>query len=259
MRRNRDGGGDRMNLLCRKIESFIRLSAEDRRALEAVRYTEHWLGPREDIVQDGDLPGVVNLILDGWACRYKQLEDGRRQIIALFLPGDMCDPYIFLFRTMDQSIATLTPVKFARIAKQTIREMTVRSQDLAEALWWDMMVSTEIQREWMMSLGCRTATERLAHLFCELAVRLSIVGLRNNDRDYELPLTQADLGEAVGLSTVHVNRTLQDLRSSGLISLKGRLLTILDEEALRRVAMFNPNYLHVRHGSCRDPTRVSAS
>ncbi len=246
-----------MNLLCRKIESFTRLSAEDRRTLEDVHYTEHGLGAREDVSQEDDVPGVVNLILEGWACRYKQLEDGRRQIIALFLPGDMCDPYVFLFRTMDQSIGTLTPVRFARIAKQTIRGITARSQNLAEALWWDMMVSTEIQREWTVSLGCRTATERLAHLFCELAVRLSLVGLRNG-RDYEFPLTQADLGEAVGLSTVHVNRTIQDLRSLGLISLKGRLLTILDEEALRRVAMFNPNYLHIGHASCREPTRASA-
>ena len=126
-----------------------------------------------------------------------------------------------------------------RIARGAIRHLSAQSQDIAEALWWEMMVSAEIQREWTVNLGCRTATERLAHLFCELAARLNIVGL-GNAQDYDVPLTQADLGEMLGLSTVHVNRTLQDLRSMGVISFKGRRLAILDELALRRIAMFNP-------------------
>ena len=233
------------NPLCRKIENFIQLRPEDRSALEQAAQVVHRLGPRETIIEEGDRPGAVNLILEGWACRYKQLEDGRRQIISFFLPGDMCDPYVFLFRAMDQSIATLTPVRYARVSREAIRALSARSQDLAEALWWDMMVSAEIQREWTVSLGRRTATERLAHLFCELSARLEVVGLTNG-RDCEMPVTQADLGDAVGLSTVHVNRTLQDLRSLGLVSLRGRHLSILDEEGLRRLALFNPSYLHAR-------------
>ena len=245
------------NPLSRKIESFIRLRPEDRAALEQVALTVHRLGPRETIIQEGDRPGVVNLILEGWACRYKQLEDGRRQIISFFLPGDMCDPYVFLFRAMDQSIGTLTPVRYARIPHDTIRALTAQSQDLAEALWWDMMIGAEIQREWTVSLGRRTATERLAHLFCELSVRLELVGLTNG-RDCEVPVTQADLGDAVGLSTVHVNRTLQELRSLGLISLRGRHLTILDEDRLRRLALFNPSYLHVRHHPANEALEARA-
>ena len=162
----------------------------------------------------------------------------------------MCDPYVFLFRAMDQSIMTLTNVRYARISQDTIRALSARSQDLAEALWWDMMVSAEIQREWTVSLGRRTATERLAHLFCELVVRLEVVGLTNGHH-CEMPVTQADLGDAVGLSTVHVNRTLQELRSLGLIALRGRHLTILDGDGLRRLALFNPSYLHVRRNVAR--------
>ena len=244
------GGARLINPLCRKLENYKQLRPEDQEALAQASLAVHQIGARETIIEEGDRPGVVNLILDGWACRYKQFEDGRRQIISFLLPGDMCDPYVFLFRAMDQSIGTLTPVRYARIPQDTIRALTARSDDLAEALWWDMMVTAEIQREWTVSLGRRTATERLAHLFCELAVRLQMVGLANG-RDCEVPVTQGDLGDAVGLSTVHVNRTLQELRSLGLISLRGRHLSILDENGLRRLAFFNPSYLHVR----RDPAR----
>ena len=233
------------NPLCRKIDNFVELRPEDRSALEQAAQVVHRLGPRESIIEEGDRPGAVNLILEGWACRYKQLEDGRRQIISFYLPGDMCDPYVFLLRAMDQSIATLTSVRYARVSREAIRALSAQSQDLAEALWWDMMVGAEIQREWTVSLGRRTAAERLAHLFCELVARLEAVGLTNG-RDCEMPVTQADLGDAVGLSTVHVNRTLQELRSLGLVSLRGRHLSILDEDGLRRLALFNPSYLHAR-------------
>ncbi len=183
-------------------------------------------------------------MLEGWACRYRQFEDGRRQIISFFLPGDMCDPFMFLCRAMDQTIGTITPATLARIPQQSVRTMAAQSTTLAEAFWWDIQVNAQIQREWTVSLGRRSALERIAHLLCELTVRLQRVS-DTNGRDYDVPLTQADLGEAMGLSTVHVNRSLQDLRSTGFISLKGRRLTIHDEDGLRGLALFNPSYLDV--------------
>lgn len=231
----------------RKLELFTRLSAADRQALEGVVGEKlRRVGPREDIVREGDSASHVSLILDGWACRYKQLEDGRRQIVAFFLPGDLCDTFIDVLREMDQSIGTLTPVTFAEISRDTLGAVAARHPRIMQALWWDTLVSASIQREWTVNLGQRSATERLGHLLCEVFIRLKGVGLTEGDHCV-LPTTQADLADAMGLSTVHINRTLQELRGSGLIVLKGRNLTIPDLAALQAASLFTPNYLHLDH------------
>lgn len=227
----------------RKLENFVRLSAEERQILDRATLNTRRLGPREDVIRDGDRPRHVNLILEGWACRYKQLEDGRRQVISIFLPGDMCDPHVFVLKNMDHSLGTLTTCVIAEISETSIRDATAESRRIEEALWWDMLVSAAVQREWTVSLGQRLATERLGHLFCELFMRLDAVGLTNGT-SCEFPITQADLGDAMGLSTVHINRTLKELRAAGLIRLRGRQLTIPDFAALRSASLFDPSYLH---------------
>lgn len=232
-----------VNPLVRKLENFVRLSSEERQALDRVVQNTRRLGPREDVVRDGDQPRHVNLILEGWACRYKQLEDGRRQVISIFLPGDMCDPHVFVLKNMDHSLGTLTSCLIAEVSEPSIREITAESRKIEEAFWWEMLVSAAIQREWTVSLGQRLATERLGHLFCELFMRLDAVGLTNGT-SCEFPITQADLGDAMGLSTVHINRTLKELRAAGLIRLRGRQLTIPDFPALCGASLFDPSYLH---------------
>ncbi len=238
-------GGRRrtMNPFIRKLESLVGLSDEERRVLLGLTDRVRHLGPHENIIDEGDEPEFVNIVLSGWACRYKILPDGRRQIIALLLPGDMCDPYVFLLPTMDHSLGTLTPVTLAKVPAQAIRDLTASGPELAEALWWHIMETVEIQREWTVSLGRRTAVERLAHLFCEISARLGARGLTNGP-DCDLPMTQTDLADALGLSTVHVNRSLQELRGRRLIGLRAKRLTILDREALAELAMFDPAYLH---------------
>ncbi|MCJ2030133.1 Crp/Fnr family transcriptional regulator [Methylobacterium sp. J-043] len=231
------------NLLVRKLENFIRLTSEEKQALEKIAQPTRRLGPREDVVRDGDRPRHVNVVLEGWACRYKQLEDGRRQVISIFLPGDLCDPHVFVLRKMDHSLGTLTSVVLAEISEAAIREISVQFPRVAEALWWEMLVTSAIQREWTVSLGQRLATERLGHLFCELFLRLRAVGM-TSDTSCEFPITQADLGDAMGLSTVHINRTLKELRAEGLIRLRGRQLTIPDFPALQAASLFDPSYLH---------------
>lgn len=231
------------NPLVRKLENFIRLTSEEKQALEKIAQPTRRLGPREDVVRDGDWPRHVNVVLEGWACRYKQLEDGRRQVISIFLPGDLCDPHVFVLRKMDHSLGTLTSVVLAEISETAIRELAQQFPRVAEALWWEMLVTAAIQREWTVSLGQRLATERLGHLFCELFLRLRAVGL-TNDTSCEFPITQADLGDAMGLSTVHINRTLKELRAAGLIRLRGRQLTIPDFSALQTTSLFDPAYLH---------------
>jgi len=231
------------NLLVRKLENFIRLTSEEKQALEKIAQPTRRLGPREDVVRDGDRPRHVNVVLEGWACRYKQLEDGRRQVISIFLPGDLCDPHVFVLRKMDHSLGTLTSVVLAEISEAAIREISLQFPRVAEALWWEMLVTSAIQREWTVSLGQRLATERLGHLFCELFLRLRAVGM-TSDTSCEFPITQADLGDAMGLSTVHINRTLKELRAEGLIRLRGRQLTIPDFPALQAASLFDPSYLH---------------
>jgi len=187
----------------------------------------------------------VRMFLSGWAHRYKALEDGRRQIVNFILPGDICDVYNYLFPTMDHSVATLTPVVYSELERGAFEALIVADKSAAEALYCEMLAANSIQREWAINLGRRDALERVAHIICELFERLKVVGLVDGN-SFVFPVTQMDLADATGLSTVHLNRTLQELRASGLITLRDRILTIHDFETLRNTAMFNPNYLHIR-------------
>ncbi|WP_424137930.1 Crp/Fnr family transcriptional regulator [Roseomonas chloroacetimidivorans] len=233
------------NPLVRKLEQFTRLASSEKQLLDELAASGvRQIGAREDIIREGDQPQVLNLLLSGWACRYKHLEDGRRQIIAFFLPGDLCDSHVFVLREMDHSVGALTPVTFAQIPRRRVEEVSLAYPRITQALWWESLVSTAVQREWTVSLGQRDALERMAHLLCELFLRLRGVGLTDGNR-CEFPLTQSELADAMGLSTVHVNRTLQEMRAANLIVLKGKTLVIPDLEALQLAAQFNPNYLHL--------------
>lgn len=230
--------------LIAKFEQFTRLSAEDKEAIRrATAERVRAVPAHEDIIREGEAPKAVNVILAGWACRYKLLEDGRRQIISFFLPGDICDFNVFILRSMDHSVGTLTQVTLSELSRPTVERLTLDFSRVAQAFWWETLVNSSIQREWTLNLGQRTAYERLGHLFCELYLRLRAVGRADGD-SCELPLTQAELADATGLSTVHVNRTLQELRGAGLVQLRGKTLTIPDLQALQDATMFNPNYLH---------------
>jgi CRP-like cAMP-binding protein len=199
-------------------------------------------GSGEDIVVEGDPADRVRIVLSGWLCRYKALEDGRRQIVNFIFPGESCDAYCFLLAKMDHSIATITPVTYAEIHRTRFETMVATDRSLAEAFWCDTLLNAAIQREWTINLGRRVALERVAHLFCEIFERLRPVGLIDGN-SCNFPVTQMDLADATGLSVVHLNRTLQELRASGLIVLRERTLTINNLDALKDVARFSPNYL----------------
>jgi CRP-like cAMP-binding protein len=248
-----------LNPLVTKLGRFVRLASADAAMIERISAKRvRNFEPHEDIIHEGDRPEHINLILSGWACRYKVLEDGRRQVIAFFLPGDLCDLNVFVLRHMDHSIGTITAVTLSEITRDSFDELMMSHPRVTQALWWESLVNTATQREWAVNLGQRDATERLAHLFCELFLRLKSSGLARGDT-VDMPLTQVELGDATGLSAVHVNRTLQELRSSGLIVLKGRTLTIPDFEALKAVALFNANYLHLdREGRHLDANEYEA-
>jgi CRP-like cAMP-binding protein len=243
--------------LIRKLEHFIRLSVDDKRALErATSHRVRSLAAREDIVHEGDQPKHVNLMLEGFACRYKALEDGRRQIVAFLLPGEMCDACMFILKQMDHSIGALSQLKVAEIPGDTYLHLGEHSPRLARALWWNALVEESIAREWTLNLGQRDAYERTAHVMCEVFVRLRAVGLTNGTT-CTFPVTQSELGDALGLSTVHINRTLQELRANDLIILRGKTLQIPNLEGLQNAALFDPNYLHLdRVGWEFDATQV---
>jgi CRP-like cAMP-binding protein len=234
------------NPLIRKLENFATLSDDDKLALDKATRQVRVYRSREDIICEGDYPEAVNLLIEGYACCYKQLEDGRRQIMAYFVPGDLCDINVFILRKMDHSIATLSPATVALIPRDTMLDLMAQHPRITQALWWSTRVDEATLREWVVNLGQRSAHERTAHLLCELFFRLRAMGLTNGN-SCTLPVTQGELGDTLGLTVVHTNRMLQDLRRDGLLELKGKHLTILDLNALQEAALFNPNYLHLEH------------
>ena len=234
-----------MGVLQRHLEAFTRLSAADRALIDRVMSRNvREVGARRDIVREGEKPRAVNVVIDGWACRYKQLPDGRRQVVGFFIPGDLCDTNVFILKEMDHSIGAITRVRYAEIAPADFEELMTKSPRMTQALWWHELVTAAVQREWITNVGQRSAFERIAHLFCEMFVKLRVAGL-TRDNGCEWPLTQTDLADATGLTPVHVNRTLQELRRQHLIDLRGKRLTIPNLEALMNVALFNANYLHL--------------
>ena len=242
------------NPLTRKLEAFAPLSDDDKRLLDDVVQTAREVGPREDLIREGENPRDVQLVLEGFACRYKLLANGQRQITAYLVPGDFCDLHVFILTAMDHSIATLSPCRIAPIPRHRVLELTERPA-IARALWWASLVDEAVLREWLLNIGARPAEERIAHLLCELLVRLRTVGL-SSDGVYELPLTQTDLADTVGLTHIHVNRMLQRLRAAGAITLKGNRLVIHDVVGLMAFCGFDPGYLHLaeRNGTA-EPCR----
>lgn len=227
-----------------KLAAFARLSQDDRAALDRLARNQREVAPRRDLIREGDQPRFVHLIVDGWACRYKTLPDGRRQIVAIFLPGDLCDLNVYVLREMDHSVGAITRLRVADICREDMAGLTEAHPRITQALWWHELVTAAIQREWTLNLGQRSAYERIAHLLCELFMRLQLVDLVRAET-CDFPMTQNDIADATGLTPVHVNRTLQELRRAGLIVLQGRTLTIPDLKALQAAALFSANHLHL--------------
>jgi CRP-like cAMP-binding protein len=232
------------NPLLRKLANFTALSAEETAAVEECCRDIREVAAREDVISQGDRTGGVKLLLEGFACRYKVLEDGRRQIVAYFVPGDLCDLRVFILKRMDHSIGALVTSRVATISPENVLRLTHNYPTLTRALWWSTLVEEAIAREWIVNVGQRNALERMAHLFCELLYRFRAVDL-NQGMSCTLPLTQVELAETLGLSSVHVNRTLQELRRKKLITLENGVLTIQDLDALKEISLFNADYLHL--------------
>lgn len=212
--------------------------------LRRISANGHVIGPRVDLIREGDAPDGVILIMEGIACRQKLRANGARQITAYLVPGDACDLDVALLTQMDHTITTLSACRVVRIPIDVVKRIMDEHPAIARSLRMGTLVDEATLREWLVNVGCRSAIERIAHLFCELLVRLQVVGFAS-ENSYEFPVTQLDLADTVGLSNVHVNRSLQELRRQGVIELKGRTLKILDRQRLKSIAEFNSKYLHL--------------
>jgi CRP-like cAMP-binding protein len=239
---NHSSPADRLIL---KLETLAALSEEEKQALRSLPMTVKVFGADQDIVREGDCPVECCLVISGVVFRYLMLDDGRRQIMGFYIPGDIPDLQSLHIKTMDHCVGTLVPTTVALIPHQSLNELNTRYPGVANALWRETIVDAAMFRLWMVGLGRKSAHERIAHLFCELLVRFKAVGLAKDARTCEFPMTQIELSDAIGLSKVHVNRVLQDLRADGLITLRGHSLHIDDWERLQQRAKFNPTYLHL--------------
>ena len=231
------------NPFLRKLEGFAPLTDADRALMLQVTRDAQTGPVGTDLIQEGDPPAGLFLILEGFACRYKLRANGSRQIMAYLVPGDAGDPDVALLRAMDHSIRTLSDCKVVRIAPETIHEMLQRPA-IASALRKSALVDEATLREWLLNVGRRTAVERLAHLFCEVHMRLQVVGMVDRNR-FELPLTRQDLADTTGQTSVHVIRALRELSARGLIEHRQGHLTILDLPRLKQIAEFRSGYLHL--------------
>jgi CRP-like cAMP-binding protein len=196
------------------------------------------------IVRAGVTLSECTLLVDGIVCRYRDLADGQRQIMELHVAGDFLDLHSFLLKRLEHNVGSLTPVRLVAVPHEAVRVITERSPHLARLLWFSTLLDAAIHREKILSVGRRMAAARIAHLVCELYVRLELVDLAGGCR-YRLPLTQADLADATGLTSVHVNRMLKRLRDDGLLTFRGGEVEIHDWDGLRKLAEFDPTYLYL--------------
>jgi len=231
--------------LIRKLESIFTLTDDERKALQNLPMQVVVIKEGQDIVRAGDQPSRSCLLLSGFACVYKLTGDGKRQIVGFSIPGDVPDLQSLHLDVLDNSLSTLTPCRVGFITHEALRDICMRYPRITSAFWRETLIDAAIFREWVINVGQREAYSRIAHVFCELIVRLRAVGLVE-DHACHLPITQAEFADAIGVSTVHVNRVLQEMRANGIIELKGDRLTIPDWETLKRAGDFDPTYLHLK-------------
>lgn len=230
--------------LVQKLRVRDIVSPEEEEALAGTVSEIKTFDAGKTLVRSGAALSECNLLVEGMVCRYKDLADGQRQILELHVPGDFVDLHSFVLKRLEHNIASLTPVRIALIPHAAMKRVTEAHPHLARMLWFSTLLDAAIHREWIFSMGRRTALARTAHILCELFVRMDVVGLARDHR-YPLPLTQMDLADATGLTAVHVNRMLRKLRDEALLTFRNGEVAIHDWDGLQRVAEFSPAYLYL--------------
>jgi CRP-like cAMP-binding protein len=228
----------------KKLRARDSISAEEEEAVRGLVAHVVEVQQGQTVIREGEELNESILLLSGWLGRAKDLSNGQRQIAELHVAGDFADLHAFTLKRLDHDVISITRCRLGMVPHERVRELTEDFPHLARIYWLMTNIDAAIQREWTLSMGRRSAIARMAHLFCELDVRLAIVGLAEN-HSYDFPLTQVEIGECLGLTSVHVNRTLQELRRRGLLELQARRLQIYDLTALKNLADFDPAYLYL--------------
>ncbi|RZN36275.1 Crp/Fnr family transcriptional regulator [Bradyrhizobium sp. Leo121] len=229
--------------LLTKLTASNVLDGEDIQAIQRLPIRFRELDARQIIVADGERPAECCLLAEGFTFRSKTTFDGLRQILSLHVPGEIPDLQSLHLKVMDHDLVTLTPCELGFIPHDALRQLNRERPNVASALWRETLIDAAIFREWIVNVGRRSATARMAHFFIELFRRLEAVG-RTRDGGFELPITQVELADCLGISTVHVNRVLQDLRKEGLLTVNRANFHLLERKKLEQLAGFDPTYLH---------------
>ncbi|MCP3732511.1 Crp/Fnr family transcriptional regulator [Sphingomonas sp. MG17] len=227
-----------------KLRARDIVSAEEETAVRALVAETRAIPAKTTIIRAGQRLDTSTLLLDGWMCRYKDLCQGQRQITELHVAGDFVDLHSFTLKRLDHNIMALTPCRIGVVPHERLRALSEEQPHLTRIYWLTTNIDAAAHREWELSLGRRDATGRLAHLFCEMHVRLELVGLARGMR-YMLPLTQQDLAECTGLTPVHVNRMLRDLREQRVVEMRRGVVHIHDWDRLVAIAEFSPDFLYL--------------
>ena len=236
--------GNPLHLLVRRLELQSKLDEEDRQAILSLPYTLRTMEPQSYTVREGDAPTHCAVLVSGFAYRQKLTGEGARQILALHIPGDALDFQNIFLDEADHSVQTLTRAEMAIVPRAEFQKLARNRPAVAHAIIVTILVEASVFREWVLNVGRRDSRTRLAHVLCEFAVRLEAQGLAD-EYGYELPMTQEQLADAVGLTPVHVNRTLKALEAEGLISRNRRNVSFPDWQRMRDVGDFNQRYLHL--------------
>lgn len=239
------------------LKRISRLRETERQAIIRALTTQQSFPANHDVLNpNAPFPGI-HLILSGFACRYAVLQGGQRQILAYLVPGDVFDVGACFGQRSGSYVQSLSALRTTTLPLHELLSLAHQSPELVREFWRQMAVEEATTRQWQLNVGRRSAIQRLSHLLCECFTRLRAVGLANGD-SCPLPMTQADIADALALTPVHINRTLSELRKAGLAVFKNRQLTILDAPALYAVAEFEPDYLQVEAVTLPTPSEMTA-
>ena len=232
-----------MDAMIKRLQSYGDIAHDDVKWFLTVPHRVVDVDPRCDIVRTGEPARDMFIVETGWALRYRLLDDGRRQIVNFMLPGDCFDLQAIVHAKADHSVTSVTPMRLRSTSSQRFLDALRGNGRMAAAFWWAAVQEESILREQIVRIGRRTARERIAHLMLELHRRLTIAGA-TRDESMVLPVTRDIIADALGLTPIHVSRTLTGLRAEGLLDAQGRQMHLLDRAGLAEVASFNPAYLH---------------
>lgn len=229
--------------LIRKLDRLAPLEAADREAIRALPFKTKTVPPHGYLVREGERVTECSILATGYVCRHKMTNSGARQIVSFHLPGDVVDVQHLLLPRADHSVQAITEATVATVSTTDLKQLAQERPAINEALWRDTLIDASIFREWVLNVGRRDAKTRIAHMLCEFAARREAAGLGSPER-FEFPMTQEQIADATGMTSVHVNRMLHELGSDGLIVRDKRNVQITDWARMRQLADFDTAYLH---------------